>query len=90
MTKFETRDRFMRPPYGSIDERVRAIMVAMDIVPIMWNVDSNDWQLNSYPAYAGFPAVNPSMTPAQVIASWTTLLAQPRSNGTTFKLLLFH
>lgn len=42
----------MRPPYGDIDDRVRAIALAMGMVPIMWTssptgvkFDTNDWQV---------------------------------------------
>lgn len=27
---------YMRPPYGDIDDRVRAIALAMGLVPIIW------------------------------------------------------
>jgi hypothetical protein len=26
----------MRPPYGDIDDRVRAIAMAMDLTPVIW------------------------------------------------------
>ncbi|KAF8905898.1 hypothetical protein CPB85DRAFT_1224427 [Mucidula mucida] len=41
----------MRPPYGDIDDRVRAISLAMGLVPIIWTVannvafDTNDWNV---------------------------------------------
>jgi len=42
----------MRPPYGDIDDRVRAITLAMGMVPIMWTrtpsagqFDTNDWKV---------------------------------------------
>lgn len=42
----------MRPPYGDIDDRVRAISLAMGMVPIMWTrtpsggvFDTNDWRV---------------------------------------------
>ncbi|KAF8329453.1 uncharacterized protein EI90DRAFT_2997168 [Cantharellus anzutake] len=45
----------MRPPYGDIDDRVRAICKAMDLIPILWHVhltssgstefDTNDWKI---------------------------------------------
>ncbi|KAF9784929.1 hypothetical protein BJ322DRAFT_1060347 [Thelephora terrestris] len=42
----------MRPPQGDIDDRVRAISLAMGLVPIMWSstpsagkFDTNDWQV---------------------------------------------
>ncbi|KAL4245229.1 hypothetical protein ABKN59_010018 [Abortiporus biennis] len=41
----------MRPPYGDIDDRVRAISLAMGLTPIIWTrfngfaFDTNDWQV---------------------------------------------
>jgi len=42
----------MRPPYGDIDDRVRAIAMAMGMIPIIWTAtpsagkfDTNDWQV---------------------------------------------
>ncbi|KAL1684082.1 carbohydrate esterase family 4 protein [Schizophyllum commune] len=42
----------MRPPYGDIDDRVRAISLAMGMVPIIWSrgstgesFDTNDWKI---------------------------------------------
>jgi len=42
----------MRPPYGDIDDRVRAISLAMGMVPIIWTqtstgakFDTNDWRV---------------------------------------------
>jgi hypothetical protein len=42
----------MRPPYGDIDDRVRAISLAMGLVPIIWTrtpsagqFDTNDWRV---------------------------------------------
>jgi len=42
----------MRPPYGDIDDRVRAISLAMGMIPIIWTrgptgnqYDTNDWQV---------------------------------------------
>ncbi|KAG9078174.1 chitin deacetylase [Ceratobasidium sp. 370] len=43
----------MRPPYGDIDDRVRAISMAMGLTPIIWtsanggNFDTNDWHIPS-------------------------------------------
>jgi len=44
---------FMRPPYGDIDDRVRAISQAMGMTPIIWtsvngnDFDTNDWHIPS-------------------------------------------
>jgi hypothetical protein len=42
----------MRPPYGDIDDRVRAISLAMGLVPVIWSqtktgakFDTNDWRV---------------------------------------------
>ncbi|KAL1743143.1 carbohydrate esterase family 4 protein [Schizophyllum fasciatum] len=42
----------MRPPYGDIDDRVRAISLAMGMIPIIWtrgstgeSFDTNDWKI---------------------------------------------
>ena len=43
----------MRPPYGDIDDRVRAISMAMGMTPILWTTDgdleydTNDWRIAS-------------------------------------------
>lgn len=34
----------MRPPYGAIDARVRADMHDLGLVPVLWDVDSDDWR----------------------------------------------
>ncbi|KAJ3223469.1 chitin deacetylase [Chytriomyces hyalinus] len=36
--------RFFRPPYGAIDDRVRAIAAKMGLFPVTWKEDSEDWQ----------------------------------------------
>jgi peptidoglycan/xylan/chitin deacetylase (PgdA/CDA1 family) len=33
----------MRPPYGSINRRVRKVIHRMGMVPVLWTVDSLDW-----------------------------------------------
>ncbi len=34
----------MRPPYGALDGRVRRVIKRVGLVPVLWNVDSNDWR----------------------------------------------
>lgn len=41
--------RWFRPPYGAIDNRVRAITRQFNLRAVLWDHDSNDWQLNSNP-----------------------------------------
>jgi peptidoglycan/xylan/chitin deacetylase (PgdA/CDA1 family) len=38
-----TQSPLMRPPYGSINGRVRRVIHRMDMVPVLWTVDSLDW-----------------------------------------------
>lgn len=55
----------MRPPYGDIDDRVRAIAMAMDLTPVIWTgvgqdeFDTSDWRIpggtaNGTSSYAAF------------------------------------
>ncbi|KAG1084714.1 hypothetical protein G6F42_021671 [Rhizopus arrhizus] len=37
-----------RPPYGDVDDRVRAIAYQMGMRTILWDQDSNDWNLVDY------------------------------------------
>ncbi|KAI9598879.1 hypothetical protein BDF19DRAFT_401225 [Syncephalis fuscata] len=39
--------KFLRPPYGDIDDRVRAVTKAAGYRILHWNLDSDDWKLNS-------------------------------------------
>ncbi|KAK9762827.1 hypothetical protein K7432_011052 [Basidiobolus ranarum] len=34
-----------RPPYGDVDDRVRAIAQQLKLTNIIWNLDSDDWQM---------------------------------------------
>lgn len=36
--------RLVRPPYGTLDERVDWLLRARDLVPVMWSVDPEDWR----------------------------------------------
>ncbi|KAG1788231.1 carbohydrate esterase family 4 protein [Suillus plorans] len=59
----------MRPPYGDIDDRVRAISLAMGMVPVIWTstgtgatFDTNDWKVpggvvTGPQSYATFEAI---------------------------------
>ncbi|KAH9983935.1 hypothetical protein BJV77DRAFT_1040509 [Russula vinacea] len=59
----------MRPPFGDIDDRVRAISLAMGMVPIIWTnsptsgpFDTNDWRVagglvNSTQSFNTFEAI---------------------------------
>lgn len=42
----------MRPPYGSINARVRSVVAGLDLVPVLWTVDPRDWAGGSAEAIA--------------------------------------
>lgn len=44
-----------RPPYGDVDDRVRAIAWLMGMRTVIWDQDSNDWNLYGTPARGSVP-----------------------------------
>lgn len=59
--------RFWRPPYGDVDNRVRAIAKnVFGLTTVIWNHDTEDWTLSSTP---------PGTTPEAIqknLAKWIT------------------
>ncbi|GAA6064774.1 hypothetical protein JCM10212_006323 [Sporobolomyces blumeae] len=46
---------YWRPPYGDVDNRVRAIaQEVFGLTTVIWNIDSDDWCLNSPGACPGY------------------------------------
>ncbi|KAF9910639.1 chitin deacetylase [Linnemannia zychae] len=37
--------RYFRPPYGDIDDRIRGLLWAMGYTSVIWDYDTNDWQM---------------------------------------------
>ncbi|PWN32664.1 glycoside hydrolase/deacetylase [Meira miltonrushii] len=37
-----------RPPYGDVDDRIRGIAQGLGLRTMMWNVDTNDWNVQPY------------------------------------------
>ncbi|KAJ9475798.1 putative Chitin deacetylase 2 (putative) [Pseudozyma hubeiensis] len=37
-----------RPPYGDVDDRIRAIAQGLGLRTMMWNTDTNDWNIEPY------------------------------------------
>jgi len=74
----------MRPPYGDIDDRVRAIAMAMGFTPIIWtgygdsNFDTDDWHV-----------AGGEVSASGVIAAFTSILSQA-PNLTTGFIVLAH
>ncbi|KAG0356357.1 hypothetical protein BC939DRAFT_448247 [Gamsiella multidivaricata] len=69
------RLKYMRPPYGDINNRVRFVLKKLGYIPVDWTgdeFDTNDWQM-------------PTMSESQVIATFTksldTYAASNRSSG---------
>jgi peptidoglycan/xylan/chitin deacetylase (PgdA/CDA1 family) len=44
--------KYIRPPFGDIDNRTRDIIDAMGLIPILWNYDSNDFRLIQNPDFS--------------------------------------
>ncbi|KAI6144947.1 carbohydrate esterase family 4 protein [Pisolithus tinctorius] len=59
-----------RPPFGDVDDRIRAIANALGLTTIMWQYDSNDWRVGSG-----------NITEADIDANYMDLIAAAQ-NGT--------
>ncbi|KIK92445.1 carbohydrate esterase family 4 protein [Paxillus rubicundulus Ve08.2h10] len=70
-----------RPPFGDVDDRVRAIAKAMGLRTIIWQYDSNDWR-----------AGTGNITDADVDANYDTLITrvQNGSFNTEGTIMLTH
>ncbi|KAG9004128.1 chitin deacetylase [Tulasnella sp. JGI-2019a] len=74
----------MRPPYGDIDDRVRAICQAMGMTPIIWtsvngqDFDTNDWHIPS------------GQSVESVVAEFDTILDTSATTLSTGFIVLAH
>ncbi|KAL1916382.1 uncharacterized protein VTP21DRAFT_5573 [Calcarisporiella thermophila] len=41
---------YWRPPYGDIDDRVRAIANHLNLTAVLWNLDTDDWNVKPFGA----------------------------------------
>jgi len=57
-----------RPPYGDVDDRIRSIANALGLVTILWQYDSNDWEVGST-----------NVTPQQVDSNYDSLIQNAQS-----------
>jgi len=73
----------MRPPFGDIDDRVRAISLAMGLKPIMWTRISPTatFDTGDYNIHAG------TISSSQVIQNWQFILGNASSLNTGFIVL---
>jgi len=71
-----------RPPYGDIDDRVRAVAKALGLRVILWTTDSFDWEVGA----------TPGVTPAMVDANYQNLIngAQNGSYNNFGTIMLTH
>ncbi|KAG8998974.1 chitin deacetylase [Tulasnella sp. JGI-2019a] len=65
--------RYCRPPYGDIDDRVRGVMAAMNLIPVLWSgtgddeFDTDDWKIaggaaNGTSSYAAWQKIVSTVT----------------------------
>jgi peptidoglycan/xylan/chitin deacetylase (PgdA/CDA1 family) len=57
------RPRYIRPPYGETDDRVQAIINALGMKTIMWNMDTVDYSI-----------VNSGQDPKQIVQAFNNVL----------------
>ncbi|KAF7970845.1 hypothetical protein HWV62_22728 [Athelia sp. TMB] len=57
-----------RPPYGDVDDRVRAIAHAMNLTTIVWTYDTNDWSYGE----------EKSVTKQQIDNNYNSLIAKQK------------
>ncbi|KAF8941424.1 hypothetical protein EDD21DRAFT_384430 [Dissophora ornata] len=72
--------KYFRPPYGDIDNRIRGLLWAMGYTSVIWDYDTNDWQL---------PPGGGGMTPAKEDQEFATWIAAAK-NDTTGHITLQH
>ncbi|KAF9173943.1 chitin deacetylase [Mortierella sp. AD011] len=71
--------KYFRPPYGDIDNRIRSLLWAMGYTSVIWDYDTNDWQMSP----------GGSRTLAEVNADFATWEAAA-PNDTTGHITLEH
>jgi len=73
----------MRPPFGDIDDRVRAISLAMGLVPIMWTRISatSTFDTGDYYIHSG------AITSAMVLLNWEYIMGNVSTLSTGFIVL---
>jgi peptidoglycan/xylan/chitin deacetylase (PgdA/CDA1 family) len=64
------KPKYLRPPFGDFDDRIRAIAKSMGLTIVGWNWDSNDWKLN-----------NGDRIPAGVMETSAVTFAKSSPNG---------
>ncbi|KAG0049266.1 hypothetical protein BGZ83_005907 [Gryganskiella cystojenkinii] len=68
-----------RPPYGDVDDRVRAIAWQMGMRTILWDRDTNDWKINGDQVTPGPDAITYA-TANKTVDSWIKSREQGKDN----------
>ncbi|KAK9768258.1 chitin deacetylase [Basidiobolus ranarum] len=69
------KPRYLRPPFGEVDDRVRAVVEAMGYKVLMWNLDTLDWKFWQTNASAIGDSINQNLaSTANPTRSWVTLM----------------
>ncbi|KAF8980430.1 hypothetical protein BGZ46_004215 [Entomortierella lignicola] len=71
--------RCWRPPYGDVDDRVRAIAWQMGMRTIIWNRDTNDWNINGDQVAPG-PGAITYATANKTVSNWIKDQQQGKDN----------
>ncbi|KAG0359887.1 hypothetical protein BC939DRAFT_487660 [Gamsiella multidivaricata] len=72
--------KYFRPPYGDIDNRIRGLLWAMGYTSVIWDYDTDDWEL---------PPGGGPMTPEGVDQEFKTWISNAH-NDTTGHITLQH
>ncbi|KAH7103383.1 hypothetical protein BKA62DRAFT_696780 [Auriculariales sp. MPI-PUGE-AT-0066] len=64
---------YMRPPYGDIDDRVRAIVKAMNMTPVMWTVAGTDEQPIAFDTF-DYNVPDGQKTPQESVSQFEEML----------------
>jgi len=73
----------MRPPYGDIDDRVRAISIAMGLTPVMWTRISplSTFDTDDFNIHGGTTTVQ------QVLKNWENIIGNATTRNSGFIVL---
>ncbi|TFY63249.1 hypothetical protein EVJ58_g3356 [Rhodofomes roseus] len=74
---------YWRPPYGDIDDRVRAIGMAMNLYPVMWTRISSTQTFDTL----DYDLAGGQATPVEVLDSWDAIMNNASQIDTGFIVL---
>jgi len=74
---------YWRPPYGDIDDRVRAISQAMNLIPVMWTRLSPTVTFDT----GDFNIAGGTDSPSEVLSNWQNIVSNASTINTGFIVL---